>query len=156
MFTEGTETAAATGSTRWTSNVKGNGNQGRNAHFCAEAHASFKYKKGLKFSISGSDDIWVFINNKLAVDIGGTHLTAPGYVDVDKFMTNAEIGKRYDLDIFYCNRRTTSGSLKISTNMLYVERQASSISIEDFRANFIENNELVKQEIDFYNQSKII
>ena len=131
LFTEGTETAAATGSTRWTSNVEGNGNQGRNAHFCAEAHASFKYKKGLKFSISGSDDIWVFINNKLAVDIGGTHLTAPGYVDVDKFMTNAEIGKRYDLDIFYCNRRTTSGSLKISTNMLYVERQASSISIED-------------------------
>ena len=130
LFTGGTETVATTGAPRWTSKVEGNGNQGRNLHFCAESHSSFKYRKGLKFSISGSDDIWVFINNKLAVDIGGTHLTAPGYVDVDKFMTNAEIGKNYDIDIFYCNRRASFSTLQISTNMLYAESQTSSISIE--------------------------
>ena len=119
LFTENTETTAAAGVPRWTSTTDGNGNKGRNQHFCAETHSSFTFKKGLKFSISGSDDIWVYINNKLAIDLGGTHLEAPGYVDVDKFMPNAEIGKDYDIDIFYCNRRTTSSNLKISTNMLY-------------------------------------
>ena len=122
LFTENTETTAAAGVPRWTSMTDGNGNKGRNQHFCAETHSSFTFKKGLKFSISGSDDIWVYINNKLAIDLGGTHLEAPGYVDVDKFMSNAEIGKDYDIDIFYCNRRTTSSNLKISTNMLYPTR----------------------------------
>lgn len=130
IFVENTETAAATGSPRWASSAGSTqGNGGRNQHFCAETHSSFTFKKGLKFSISGSDDIWVYINNKLAIDLGGTHFEAPGYVDVDKFMPNAEIGKDYDIDIFYCNRRTTSSNLKISTNMLYPTR-ASGIRMQ--------------------------
>lgn len=125
LFTENTETVAATGSPRWSSSVgTTQGNGGRNQHFCAETHSSFIFKKGLKFSISGSDDIWVYIDNKLAIDLGGTHLEAPGYVDVDKFMPNAIIGENYNLDIFYCNRRSTSSNLKINTNMLYPTRVA--------------------------------
>ena len=61
--------------------------------------------------------IWVFINNKLAVDLGGTHLAAPGYVDLDKFMPDGEVGKSYDIDIYFCDRRTTMSNVRIKTNM---------------------------------------
>ena len=90
---------------------------GRNQHFCAEIHTKFRFKNGLKFSLSGDDDIWAFIDNKLAVDIGGMHLPAPGYVDVDKFMPNGIVGKVYDLDIYFCDRRTTMSNFSIKTNM---------------------------------------
>lgn len=90
---------------------------GRNQHFCAEIHTKFRFKNGLKFSLSGDDDIWAFIDNKLAVDIGGMHLPAPGYVDLDKFMPNGAFGKAYDLDIYFCDRRTTMSNFTIKTNM---------------------------------------
>ena len=91
---------------------------GRNQHFCLESHAKFQFRKGLNFSISGNDDIWVYINNKLAVDIGGVHIPAPGYVDLDKFLPTAKAGDIYDIDIYFCNRRNPTSTLQISTNML--------------------------------------
>lgn len=105
---------------------------GRNGHFCTESHAMFKYKKGLKFNISGSDDIWVYINNKLAVDLGGMHLPAPGNVDLDKFMPDLEIGKQYDVDIYTCNRRSRSSNLSITTNIVPSYTHRDTIWYQNF------------------------
>ena len=91
---------------------------GRNQHFCLESHAKFQFRKGLNFSISGNDDIWVYINNKLAVDVGGVHIPAPGYVDLDKFLPTAKAGDIYDIDIYFCNRRNPTSTLQIATNMI--------------------------------------
>ncbi|WP_290938057.1 fibro-slime domain-containing protein [Fibrobacter sp.] len=118
---------------RWISNVNDTkGNKGRNLHFCSASHSNFRYKKGLKFNFRGSDDLWVFIDNKLAVDLGGTHLPAPGYVDVDQFFKKngltPDVGKSIDIDIFSCNRRSMSNSLRIKTNM-FIE-QTSGITAE--------------------------
>lgn len=101
----------------------------RNHHFCTESHANFRFRKGLKFSVSGNDDIWVFVDNKLAIDIGGTHLSAPGFVDMDKFMPNAETGKHYDIDIYTCNRRAASSDLRINANFTFFAEQTSGISV---------------------------
>ena len=134
FYAGGTETIDArmgTQTSRWVSEVGGNGNGGRNQHFCTESHSNFRYKKGLKFSFRGSDDLWVFIDNKLAVDLGGNHLAAPSYVDVDKFLPNAEEGKSYNIDIFSCNRRAASNSLRIKTNM-FIE-PTSGITITNKR-----------------------
>ena len=131
FFAGGTETIDArmgTQTSRWVSKIGGNGNGGRNLHFCSESHSNFRYKKGLKFSFRSSDDLWVFIDNKLAVDLGGNHLSAPSYVDVDKLLPNGEVGRSYDIDIFSCNRRSTSSDIRIKTNM-FIE-QTSGISIE--------------------------
>ena len=100
----------------------------RNHHVCTESHASFRYKKGLKFSITGNDDIWVFIDNKLAIDIGGTHLAAPGHVDMDSFLPNAKIGQNYDIDIFTCNRRAPSSDLKINANFTFFGTETTGIT----------------------------
>jgi len=132
MYTTGTEElSSANGATaRWTSEEGDKSlNGGRNQHFCFEANANFRFKHGLKFNFRGDDDIWVFIDNKLAVDLGGTHLAAPGYVDLDKFMPNAKVDSSYDIDIFFCDRRTTMSNVRIKTNM-YIEQ---SNGIEEFK-----------------------
>ena len=134
FYANGSETKG-TESGRWDSPEGSKGNGGRNQHFCFESHANFRYKPGLKFNFRGDDDIWVFINNKLAVDLGGTHLAAPGYVDVDKFLFNgnkisidSSRGKSFDIDIYFCDRRTTMSNVRIKTNM-FIE-QTTGITYE--------------------------
>ena len=118
---------------RWTSMVKTDGTGGRNHHFCYETHAKFTYKPGLRLALRGSDDIWAFIDNKLAIDLGGVHLDAPGYVDLDVFegaSGKMVVGNQYDVDIFACDRRTTMSNFEISTNMFLAQLPKSAITIK--------------------------
>lgn len=120
-YKKGTENAG-TDAIRWEGT--------RNQHFCFESHAQFVYKPGLRFNFRGDDDIWVFIGGKLAVDLGGTHLAAPGYAVLDNLTdkngNKFEEGSTYDLDIFFCDRRTTMSNVRINTNM-YIQ-QSSGVS----------------------------
>lgn len=126
LFVSGTEKVATTGGdSRWTSKENATGTGGRNQQFCFESHAQFVYKPGLRFNFRGDDDIWVFIGGKLAVDLGGTHLAAPAYAVLDKLTDkngNPFVeGETYDLDIFFCDRRTTMSNVRINTNM-YIQQ----------------------------------
>ena len=132
------------GSYRWTSGKDPSQpltNAGRNQHFCFESHATFRYKKNLKFSFRGDDDIWVFINNKLAVDLGGTHLAAPGYVDLDKFMEADKpiVGDTYPIDIYFCDRRTTMSNVHIKTNMFIEQKTGIDPLANQDRADYFTN-----------------
>lgn len=129
MVITGTETPAKSNTQepdiRWQSDENLQGTGGRNQHFCFESHANFVHKPGLRFSFRGDDDIWVFIDNQIAVDLGGTHLAAPGYVNLDKFEGKSGAlvyGKTYDIDIFFCDRRTTMSNVRIKTNM-YIQQK---------------------------------
>ena len=124
--TENLAPASATEATgRWTSTATGVSG-GRNQHFCFESHANFKHKPGLRFSFRGDDDIWVFIGGKLAVDLGGTHLAAPAYVNLDNITDKnglpLVVGEEYPIDIFFCDRRTTMSNVRIKTNM-YIQQK---------------------------------
>lgn len=124
--TENLAPASATEATgRWTSKSTGVSG-GRNQHFCFESHANFKHKPGLRFSFRGDDDIWVFIGGKLAVDLGGTHLAAPAYVNLDNITDKnglpLVVGEEYPIDIFFCDRRTTMSNVRIKTNM-YIQQK---------------------------------
>lgn len=127
FFKQGTETVVdrnvSGANPRW----KGK----RNSHFCYESHAKFTYKPGQKFSFVGKDDAWVFIDNKLAVDLGGMHMPAPGYVDLDKFAGASgklNVGDNYDIDIFFCNRQSGgSNSIRINTNINMVQKVAIEV-----------------------------
>jgi len=86
-----------------------------NQHFCFESHAEFTYTPDQEFLFRGDDDIWVYINNKLVIDLGGSHLAAPGAVMLDTLGLGE--GNLYPIDIFFCDRRTTMSNVRISTNI---------------------------------------
>ncbi len=53
---------------------------GHDFHFTTELDYFFQYNGGEELTFRGDDDVWVFINRKLAVDIGGIHGVQTGRV----------------------------------------------------------------------------
>ena len=124
-FSSGTEPNVYDNTT-WDLRIENDNNQ----MFCFESHANFTYRSGMQFMFRGDDDIWVFIDNKLAVDLGGTHLAAPGYVKLDTLKGSSgnllTPGETYDIDIFFCDRRTDMSNVRIKTNMYIQQKTAIS------------------------------
>ncbi len=58
----------------------GNDGNGQNFHFTTELRYFFQYKGGETLSFVGDDDVWVFVNGRHAVDIGGVHGALRGRV----------------------------------------------------------------------------
>jgi len=93
----------------------GNEGNGHNYHFTFELHSDFTYKGGETFSFTGDDDLWVFINDKLAVDLGGVHGAVTGYVELDTL--GLTLGEIYDFDLFFAERHTTESKFRIDTSI---------------------------------------
>ncbi|HVZ71600.1 MAG TPA: DUF4215 domain-containing protein [Polyangia bacterium] len=61
----------------------GNGPNAHNFGFTSVVRAWFEYSGTANLTFFGDDDVWVFINKKLAVDLGGTHQRSSGSVTLD-------------------------------------------------------------------------
>ena len=55
----------------------------RNVSFTSETHFWFEYQGGEQFAFAGDDDTWVFVNRKLAIDLGGLHEAKKGSFVLD-------------------------------------------------------------------------
>ncbi len=93
----------------------GNQNRSHNYHFTMDLHASFTYRGGETLSITGDDDIWVFINNKLVIDMGGVHGAVSAQVNLDDLVLNRN--EVYSFDLFMAERHTTQSNFKMYTTM---------------------------------------
>ena len=93
-----------------------------NFGFTTEIHTQFSYSGGESFQFQGDDDVWVFINGKIAVDLGGLHPRMLGTIDLDASAAALGIqkGNVYSLDLFHAERHTDKSTFRIDTNLSFV------------------------------------
>ncbi len=101
----------------------GNENNDHNFHFTTEIHTQFKYGGGEQFNFTGDDDVWVFINGKLAIDLGGVHIAEDASVDIDSRAAELGlvIGQVYPFDMFQNERHTTESNFRADTTLNFVD-----------------------------------
>ncbi len=98
--------------------------QTHNYHFTTEIHVKFQYQAMQKFTFRGDDDLWIFVNGKLALDVGGLHEDLEGTIDFDAQAATLGItpGSTYQMDIFHAERQTSESNFRIETNIRCFER----------------------------------
>lgn len=94
----------------------GNYAYGHNYHFTFELKTKFTYHQGQTFRFTGDDDLWVFINKQLVIDLGGVHGATSNSVNLDSL--GLASGQDYDLDLFFAERHTTSSTFNIQTSII--------------------------------------
>lgn len=100
------------------------GNQGRehNYHFTYQIAATFGYKPGTgqTFTFTGDDDVWVFFDKRLGIDLGGVHGAASQTVNLDTLFGPGKAEGNYSFDFFFAERHTTQSNLRIDTSLQLV------------------------------------
>jgi fibro-slime domain-containing protein len=91
--------------------------------FTTEVHTKFQYNGGEIFEFSGDDDLWVFINKKLAIDLGGLHpsQTKRTVLDDDAKKLGITKGGVYALDLFHAERHTDKSNFTVVSNLNFVD-----------------------------------
>ncbi|RLB45305.1 MAG: hypothetical protein DRH23_14590, partial [Deltaproteobacteria bacterium] len=118
----------------------------RNFGFTTEVHYFFVYQGDEVLSFSGDDDLWVFVDGFLCLDVGGLH---PSQSDVMSFAdpTSANSSKQddivadckarltpgdvYEVAIFHAERHTNASNFSLTLDGFVTERSSCDYTCGD-------------------------
>ena len=90
-----------------------------NFYFTTEVQYWFRYEQDTNATLdfTGDDDVWVYINGKLAVDLGGIHVPMDGSVTINAETAgdfDLEPGNVYKINVFQAERKMTGSSFRLT------------------------------------------
>ncbi|MCP4066886.1 MAG: fibro-slime domain-containing protein [Phycisphaeraceae bacterium] len=88
-----------------------------NYHFTFELQTEFTYEAdgAQVFTFRGDDDVWVYINRELVIDLGGVHGAKEQTVDLNRL--GLQDGEEYELSFFFAERHRTASNFRMTTNL---------------------------------------
>jgi fibro-slime domain-containing protein len=91
--------------------------ENKNFHFTFEIETRFTHSQGAEniFTFRGDDDVWVFIDDKQVIDIGGVHGAIEQTVPLDRL--GLVDGQSYKLKFFFAERHRTQSNFRIETTL---------------------------------------
>ncbi|MBA2658545.1 MAG: fibro-slime domain-containing protein [Nitrosospira sp.] len=94
------------------------GGSGHNYHFTYQISATFGYTPGAgqTFTFTGDDDVWVFFDKELGIDLGGLHGPASQSVNMDTLFGPNKAAGNYSFDLFFAERH------ELCSKLVYDER----------------------------------
>jgi fibro-slime domain-containing protein len=105
------------------------GSTGHNFSFTTELSTSFVFdrSKNQMFTFSGDDDVWVFIDNRLVLDLGGLHSREEQSLELNRLAWLTD-GQAHTLKVFHAERHTNASNFRIETTLVLrrVEMVATS------------------------------
>ncbi len=89
--------------------------------FTTELHTNFEYQGGEVFTFRGDDDVFVFINGYIAVNLSGVHIAQEGSVDLDEMAAEfgIEVGESYTFDLFQAERQPSDSNFRLETTLSF-------------------------------------